>query len=581
MESALKKNFFVSYNHKDEAAAERIAAILENAGYSVIIQVWDCLPGDNFVQFMDRATAIAERTIAVLSPNYLTSQFTPSEWQAAFVQDPKGEKRQLIPVRVEACEVTGLLRPIVYIELVGVAEAKWQEELLRKLFTDRRERFGEGMFPALRIPQNLPRVNPVFVGREEALEALHLQLKADVALAISSIQGMGGIGKTELALQYARKHLEAGDYPGGVCWLRGREELGTQIVGFARSRFGLEIPIEVELAEQVRICWREWQKGNALIVFDDVQAYEQIEAFLPPQGEQFRVLLTTRKYLGGSVQNYEITVLSEAAALELLRRLVRDGRIDRELARSRELCEWLGYLPLGLELMGRYLARKKGLSIEKLWGRLQDDRLEAEALEKVEAGMTAKLNVIKAFELSWEELTTEARRLAMLLSVFALAEISWEWVQACLPEVDEEALEGWRDEQLVNLSLLGFEGEGRYQLHQLLREFFVMKMEAAERVPLKRAVAGVMIGIAKQIPQDPTLEIIGSVTGAIPHLQAVAEDLMQLKHRDECGIADDDDLTWVFTGISWFYQGQGLYGDAEPWCIAGLEVARSLLGVCQ
>jgi hypothetical protein len=54
--AALKKDFFVSYNHKDEAAAEQIAAILESQGKSVIIQAWDCLPGDSFVQFMDDAT---------------------------------------------------------------------------------------------------------------------------------------------------------------------------------------------------------------------------------------------------------------------------------------------------------------------------------------------------------------------------------------------------------------------------------------------------------------------------------------------------------------------------------------------
>lgn len=221
MNDAPKKDFFVSYNHKDEAAAEQIAAILENEGKSVIIQAWDCLPGNNFVQFMDHATKVAKRTIAVLSPNYLTSQFTPSEWQAAFVQDPTGEKQQLIPVRIEACEVTGLLRPIVYIDLVGLPVAQWRDILVRKLLQNPRSSFVPGRVPQLGTPANLSIENKLFVGREQALEELHEQVRSGELTAISSIKGMGGNGKTELALHYALKHLRSQDYPGGRVLVAG------------------------------------------------------------------------------------------------------------------------------------------------------------------------------------------------------------------------------------------------------------------------------------------------------------------------------------------------------------------------
>lgn len=117
--------------------------------------------------------------------------------------------------------------------------------------------------------------------------------------------------------------------------------------------------------------------------------------------------------------------------------------------------------------------------------------------------------------------------------------------------------------RLIELSLLQRVEAEQYQVHPLLREFFASKMTQEERKQIRTAVAMVMIGIAKQIPQDPTLEIISAVTQAIPHLEAVAEDLMQMKSPEESGISEDDDLTWVFTGISRFYWGQGLYADAE------------------
>jgi TIR domain len=71
---------------------------------------------------MQRSATEANRTIAVLSQKYLNSSFTQPEWAAAFVQDPQGKTRKLIPVRIEFCEPTGILAPIVYLDLVGLPE---------------------------------------------------------------------------------------------------------------------------------------------------------------------------------------------------------------------------------------------------------------------------------------------------------------------------------------------------------------------------------------------------------------------------------------------------------------------------
>jgi hypothetical protein len=147
MQNSLK-HFFISYNQADRQWAEWIAWQLEGEGYTTILQAWDFLPGTNFVEQMDRAVQSAERTIAVLSPNYLNALYTHSEWQAAFKQDPTGEKGILIPVRVQECKPSGLLGTISYIDLVGQEDqAKAREILLTGVLRKRAKPMSPPAFP--------------------------------------------------------------------------------------------------------------------------------------------------------------------------------------------------------------------------------------------------------------------------------------------------------------------------------------------------------------------------------------------------------------------------------------------------
>jgi hypothetical protein len=141
------KDFFVSYNSADQGWAEWIAWHLEEAGYTTVIQAWDFRPGGNFVLQMQRAAERARHTIAVLSPNYLNALYTQPEWAAAFAQDPTGEKGVLLPVRVIECELKGLLKPIVYIDLVGLAEEAARERLLASVEGDRAKPTAAPDFP--------------------------------------------------------------------------------------------------------------------------------------------------------------------------------------------------------------------------------------------------------------------------------------------------------------------------------------------------------------------------------------------------------------------------------------------------
>jgi hypothetical protein len=126
-----KRDFFVSFNQADRAWASWIAWALEEAGYSVWFQDWDFR--GNFVLEMDRAHQQSRRTIAVLSPDYLTSRFAAPEWAARFAQDATSGHDLLIPVRVRPCELEGLLAQIVYVDLVGCGEVAARDKLLRRI----------------------------------------------------------------------------------------------------------------------------------------------------------------------------------------------------------------------------------------------------------------------------------------------------------------------------------------------------------------------------------------------------------------------------------------------------------------
>jgi TIR domain len=116
------KDFFISYNKADRQWAEWIGWTLEEAGYTVIIQAWDFRPGGNFVLEMQKAVVGTQKTIAVLSEDYLNAEFTQPEWAAAFARDSEGLERTLIPIRIKTCKPQGLLKPIVYVDLIGLSE---------------------------------------------------------------------------------------------------------------------------------------------------------------------------------------------------------------------------------------------------------------------------------------------------------------------------------------------------------------------------------------------------------------------------------------------------------------------------
>jgi len=145
-----------------------------------------------------------------------------------------------------------------YPELAN-SESRGKLEKLRAYLTAKYNG-GQSAQPTIKdIHQNIPPAVPFekFVGREAELQNLHQQLQTSQQVAIVAVAGMGGVGKTELATQYAKQHLQ--NYQGGVCWLSAQGiDVGIQILRFAELKFKLIAPDDWELADRLRYCWQNW-----------------------------------------------------------------------------------------------------------------------------------------------------------------------------------------------------------------------------------------------------------------------------------------------------------------------------------
>jgi hypothetical protein len=117
-------DFFVSYTAVDRGCAEWIAWQLEAAGFRVLIQAWDFVPGAHWMSGMAEGVRASDRVVAVLSHAYLGSVYGRAEWQAAFRADPDGASRKVIPIRVRDCPRPDLLDGVVSFDLFGCPSSR-------------------------------------------------------------------------------------------------------------------------------------------------------------------------------------------------------------------------------------------------------------------------------------------------------------------------------------------------------------------------------------------------------------------------------------------------------------------------
>ena len=168
-------------------------------------------------------------------PISLDSKFAQPEWAAAFVNDPTGEKRKLLLIRVQDCRPDGLLAAISYIDLVDLDEDAARKKVLTAAEGERLKPSTPPNFPGKhsapkepRFPGALPPIwnvphlrNPNFTGREQILNDLHAALNSGAPESwLQALTGLGGKGKTTLAREFAYRYQADYDL---VWWVHADE----------------------------------------------------------------------------------------------------------------------------------------------------------------------------------------------------------------------------------------------------------------------------------------------------------------------------------------------------------------------
>ena len=483
----MRYDLFISYSRRDnereqvQALAGQIKASFHpfaDRELRFFYDVHEIQGMDDWRQKIQSSFRESHLFLAVLSPNYLASPYCRWEWEDY--------------VRYEAmrqCLGEGVA-PVFFITLPDAADpltdraiARWIDEIyqrqtfdlrpwhdagekalqqahvketLEKLHASVRERLDRAE-RARRSPANVLRHNPQFVGRVRELTELRQALvknKLGVVGArqpgvMATVQGVGGMGKTELALAYA--HAFAWDYPGGRWQLRC-EHIGDlrvallQLAGPMKFEFSDEENKSLLLAFE-RVLRELGRRERCLLVLDNVSEPGLLEPEcldrLPHDGH-VDLIATTRLApvsIPGSAQDQRfiaVDELPEEDALALLRSHQPDGRFPNQAEddEARAIARLLGGFTLAVETAAIYLGRHPGLnSCQRLRERLEAGSERLPTSEEIAKDPTVAVRhrerlLGKTLAITFETLSPEAIHLLTLASLLPADAIALPWLQA-------------------------------------------------------------------------------------------------------------------------------------------------------
>ncbi len=373
-------DFFISHAGRDRAWAEWVAWHLAEAGYTVELDVWDWQAGQNFVTKMSDALDGVARVVALYSSAYFQrARYTTEEWSASMLHLP-GVEGRLVPLRIEevpTAQIPAVLRPLLSHDLFGLDEQQARQVLVKAVSGPGRPDVkpvfpGPGSAGALsrlggsgpRLPVSLPHVwnvrarNPGFTGRDSLLVAVRERLLSGDRAVVQALRGMGGVGKTQLAAEYA--HRFAGDYD--IIWWINADQPG--LIGEQIASLGAELgcaPPGTDTAAAVRSVMAELRgRDRWLLIFDNANTSDEIADWLPG-GATGHVLITSRASGWDEIAtSVEIDVFTPAESAAVLHARV-PGLTDKNISK---LAEALGHLPLAVTQAARYLA-ETGMSADE------------------------------------------------------------------------------------------------------------------------------------------------------------------------------------------------------------------------
>jgi hypothetical protein len=327
----------------------------------------------------------------------------------------------------------------------------------------------------------VPHRNPFFTGREPLLAKLHQQLQTTgiTALAQAAIHGLGGIGKTQTAIEYAHRFGTSYRF---VLWVRAEQEaeIGAAYLSIARDLGLVEEKADLETAVQALKAWLSHEDGW-LLVFDNADDPALLRAYLPVTRTGGKVLLTSRAKIFADVgirEPFRVETMDPDDAIAFLfKRTKRD-----EAGPAAELAQALDYLPLALEQAAAYVDTV-GVSLSDYLASFR--RRGLKLLEKGKPGAEypasvattwnlAVTNIKKASPASSELLTAAAFLVpdSIPIEIFTLggSELG-DLLAEALKGVDEDPLIFWELlTPLERYSLVERLPDDAFKLHRLTQE---------------------------------------------------------------------------------------------------------------
>lgn len=466
---------FYSYSHRDEKLRDRLEVFLSALKDQRLISEWHdrkITAGNEWNHEIDDRLKSARIILLLISADFIASPYCRDfELAVAMERHDTGEAR-VIPVILRPCDwMTSRFARLQVLPRDGKPVTLWKNrdqafldivEGIRKALQELCSSGSSAQITTLLVgsAREQPRSPDGFIGRETDLKELMKAVKTD-RVTICSIQGMGGIGKTALALKFAESL--ASTYPGGQFYVDLRGDTKNPVS--ARDAMAHVIrtydPAAQLPAEETAVSalYRSiLSKKKTLLIMDNARDELQIDPLIPPP--RCLLIVTSRKRLGlPGAWEKSLDVLQPRYARDLLRRIA-SRRISEKTAS--ELAELCGNLPLALRAVGSALKVREDLTPAAYARKLKDSPLN---LTTVDASLQA----------SYDLLPPELQRRFAAASVFpdtfdanACAAV-WRVKQ-------EDASDSLGN--LIQYSLIGFSPSAkRYRLHGLVRPFASARLQ--------------------------------------------------------------------------------------------------------